>query len=103
MGRFSRHDQNLSGMTSKLFRAHRKSCPTTPDDERSGVRVLVQPWPYASLVRRLQDDRDVGAARQLFIVLSPVLAIFTAIGAINRECVHRPTIASGSAVLWGGQ
>jgi hypothetical protein len=51
MRRVSRHDQNLSGMTSKLLRAHRKGRPTAPDDERFGVRVLVQPWPYTSLGR----------------------------------------------------
>ena len=88
----SRYNKNLSGMPPELFRSHREGCPTAPDDERLGVRVLVQPWPDSGLGRRLQNDRNIGATRQLLVVLSPVLAILTAIGAINRECVHRPTI-----------
>src|SRR5215217_1411211 len=49
--RVSGYYQNLSGMSPNLFRTHRKGGPTAPNDERFGVRVLVQPWPDASLGR----------------------------------------------------
>ena len=88
----SGYNKNLSSMALDLFRSHPKACPTAPDDERFGVRVLVQPRPDSGLSRRLQNDRNVGATRQLLVVLSPVLAVLAAIGAINRNGVHRPTI-----------
>jgi hypothetical protein len=77
----SGYNENLSGMPPELSGSHRKGCPTAPDDERFRVRVLVQSWPDSGLGRRLQNDRNIGAAWQLLVVLSPVLAVLTAIGA----------------------
>ncbi len=51
--------------------------------------MLVQAWADALLGRRLEDDRDIRATRQLVVVRSPVLAVGSPVGAINSERCHR--------------
>jgi hypothetical protein len=51
-----RHHDDLPGMPLHLLGSDGERCPTASDDERFGIRMLVQPWPDAGLCRRLQDD-----------------------------------------------
>ena len=67
------HDQHLAGVRLDLLGTDGEGGRTSPDDEGLGVRVPVQPWTYANLPGRLQDDRDVGSAGKLLVVLGPVL------------------------------
>jgi hypothetical protein len=81
------NDEDLSCASPLLSRADGEHRPATPNNESLGVRMLVQPRPDATLCRRLENDRDVGLAWKLIVVLGPVFAVVATVGTIDDEPV----------------
>jgi len=84
VGSVRRYDEDLAGPADDLLLADGEGGIPAPDDERLGVRVLVQARADTLLGGGLEDQRDAGPTGEELVDLRPVLAVLPPVGAVDH-------------------